>query len=133
MIFTIPGKPEGKGRPRFTQTGHAYTPQKTRDYEKLVAECFQSAGGKMADGYIELKVTAKMPVPKTAPKKKRAEMLGGKILPAVKPDFDNVLKIVADGLNGVAYKDDAMICKASIEKVYAEEGETVVEVIAVEV
>ena len=30
----ISGQPIGKGRPRFTKTGHAYTPTKTREYEK---------------------------------------------------------------------------------------------------
>ena len=34
--FTIPGPPQGKGRPRFTKSGHTYTPAKTAEYEKLV-------------------------------------------------------------------------------------------------
>lgn len=29
--FTIPGVPQGKGRPRFTQNGATYTPKKTKD------------------------------------------------------------------------------------------------------
>jgi len=33
LRFWIPGKPVPKGRPRFGQ-GHAYTPIKTRDYER---------------------------------------------------------------------------------------------------
>ena len=33
-----------------------------------------------------------------------------------KPDSDNIIKIVLDGLNKVAYHDDAQICKLSFEK-----------------
>ena len=34
--FTIEGAPVPKGRPRFTRTGHTFTPAKTRQYEALV-------------------------------------------------------------------------------------------------
>ena len=36
-----------------------------------------------------------------------------------KPDSDNIIKIVLDGLNKVAYHDDAQICKLSFEKRYS--------------
>jgi Holliday junction resolvase RusA-like endonuclease len=29
----VSGQPQGKGRPRFTRTGRAYTPSKTKEYE----------------------------------------------------------------------------------------------------
>ena len=32
--FTIEGEPKGKGRPRFTRGGHAYTPKETVEYEE---------------------------------------------------------------------------------------------------
>lgn len=35
--FTVLGEPKGKGRPRFsTQTGRAFTPKQTVNYETLV-------------------------------------------------------------------------------------------------
>ena len=37
-----------------------------------------------------------------------------------KPDSDNIIKIVLDGLNKVAYYDDAQICKLSFEKRYSQ-------------
>ena len=39
--FTVPGIPVGKGRPRFMKNGHTYTPQKTRDYEDKVVQCWK--------------------------------------------------------------------------------------------
>ena len=36
------------------------------------------------------------------------------------PDGDNILKAVADALNGVCYKDDKCLIKMSIEKFYSD-------------
>lgn len=36
-----------------------------------------------------------------------------------KPDVDNIVKIVADALNGVAYHDDTQIVSVLAKKVYA--------------
>lgn len=36
ISFTIEGVPVPKGRPRFTRSGHTYTPDTTRKYEALV-------------------------------------------------------------------------------------------------
>ena len=41
-----------------------------------------------------------------------------------KPDSDNIIKIILDGLNGVCYHDDAQICRVIFEKKYAEIPET---------
>lgn len=41
--LTVFGQPVGKGRPRFTRLGHAYTPEKTKEYENLVRGTFISS------------------------------------------------------------------------------------------
>jgi Holliday junction resolvase RusA-like endonuclease len=40
--YQLMGEPVGKGRPRFTRNGHAYTPRDTRVYEDLVAWCVRA-------------------------------------------------------------------------------------------
>ena len=47
-------------------------------------------------------------------------MLNGEMLPAKQPDIDNIMKIVLDALNGVAYHDDSQICKVNFMKMYSE-------------
>ena len=42
LEFTVDGEPVGKGRPRFTRNGHAYTTEKTADYEQLVKLYFRN-------------------------------------------------------------------------------------------
>ena len=36
IYFIVPGEVIPKGRPRFTRSGHAYTPKRTTDYETKV-------------------------------------------------------------------------------------------------
>ena len=127
MTFTIEGQPQGKGRPRFTKNGHAFTPQATRDYENLIAESFKAAGGELFDGYVCVNISAFYKIPQATTKVKRGMIERGFLKPAVKPDIDNVLKVVLDALNGVAYKDDSRVVSVTARKVYSFEPKIVIE------
>ncbi len=50
-------------------------------------------------------------------------MLVGDILPTKRPDSDNIVKIILDALNGVAYQDDSQVCKIHFAKIYAKTSE----------
>ena len=63
-------------------------------------------------------IEAVFPIPKSWPRAKKAEALAGK-LPPGKPDIDNILKVVLDGLNGIAYEDDKQVTMTQCKKVYA--------------
>ena len=53
-------------------------------------------------------------------KKKIELMEKGEIRPTIKPDLDNCVKIVADSLNGIAYKDDSQIVSVVADKYYSD-------------
>lgn len=36
--------------------------------------------------------------------------------PNKKPDIDNIVKIILDAMNGIAFKDDTQITKLNVEK-----------------
>lgn len=122
--FTILGNPTGKGRPRFSaRTGHAYTPKGTVVYESLVRTeyCIQCKNFMFDDNaMLDMKISAFYEIPKSTSKKRRQMMLDGKIRPTKKPDMDNVVKIIADSLNKVAYRDDTQIVECKCSKYYAE-------------
>lgn len=131
VAFTIPGDPVGKGRPRFARVGNfvkAYTPKKTQTYEDIVRyhalEAWQ--GRALLDGApIQLDVHCYIAVPASWSKKKRAAALVfGGLRPIGKPDADNFLKLVADALNGVIYRDDSAIWDARVTKQYSEVART---------
>lgn len=137
MHFDVPGVPRGKQRPRVVrQNGRtiSFTPDQTVQYENLVRWCYKTAEGKRFPDDMPLKVTiqAFYEIPKSASKKKRAQMLDGEIRPTKKPDADNIAKIICDALNGIAYRDDAQVVTCIINKRYSEEPSVSVEIEEVE-
>lgn len=111
--------PVGKGRPRFTKSGHTYTPQKTKDYEELVKyEFIRQCGNNPTDKPVRLEINAYFKIPKGTSKANAKKMFEGEILPTKKPDADNIIKAVADALNGVAYFDDKQIVICRCDKIY---------------
>lgn len=126
VSFTVWGEPKGKGRPRFSTVGKyakAYTPAETVSYENLVKVeyCRQCKNAKFEDGsMLDLRVFAYYAIPKSTSKKKRQLMLDKVIRPTKKPDMDNIIKIIADSLNNIAYHDDAQIVDTMVRKFYSE-------------
>lgn len=123
MDFLVYGKPIGKQRPRFSRLSHSvYTPDKTVKYEQRIAEAYTAAGGKCIpdDCYVCVSVSAFFPVPKSYSKVKRKACIDGDIRPDKKPDVDNVLKVVLDALNGLAYEDDKQVIEALCRKYYTD-------------
>ena len=130
ITFEVPGEPRGKGRPRFTRDGRPYTDSETRAYENKIVAYYRKALGafRWSDtAFIRVKVTCYYQIPKSATKAATAAMQAGTILPSRKPDIDNVLKVVLDALNGVAYKDDSRVVGVEAEKIYSITPKLVIE------
>ena len=130
--FEIEGKIKGKGRPRFAKYGSfvkAYTPTETASYENLIKLQFKiSCGDWYSESPLKMKITAIHGIVKSATKKDRIKMLDGDLKPTKKPDADNIVKIICDALNGVAYKDDTQVVELEMKKVYGELEKVVVEI-----
>lgn len=104
VAFTVPGDVTGKARPRFARkSGKVYKPKKSAEYEELVVAMYRETGCEPFCGPVSVKVDIYRALPKTTPKKVASEP------DTHKPDADNVLKIVLDALNGVAYHDDSQV------------------------
>lgn len=126
----LDGPPRGKGRPRFrnirTKDGRAfvstYTDSKTVSYETALAmqATLAMAGQSPLSGALRVSVFAGMPIPKSWSHSKRRSAVEGRILPTVKPDVDNTLKLL-DALNKIVWIDDNQIVNAEISKRYAEQ------------
>jgi Holliday junction resolvase RusA-like endonuclease len=125
ISFEIPGKPFGKQRPRHGK-GSTYTPKETVNYEAYVKQIYTANNLPYMTGQIWADLVIKYDIPKSTSKKDRELMLKGTIRPTKKPDIDNILKIIFDALNGVAYKDDTQIYRVSCTKMYAEEPKVIV-------
>lgn len=135
VMFKVYGQPTGKGRPRFSKkTGVAFTPKETVNYENLVRMEYtrQCEGRRFPDdAMLDLRIKAYYSIPKSASKKKKEQMILGIIRPIKKPDMDNIIKIIADSLNQIAYRDDAQIVDNQCRKFYSEKPRVEVKIIQI--
>ena len=126
ITFTVLGSPQGKGRPKSSRRGDrtiTYTPEQTVLYENLIKTEYRAQCGlhRFADdAALDMTVIAYYAIPKSASKKQKALMLADRVRPTKTPDADNVIKVVADSLNQVAYRDDAQIVSVWLQKYYSE-------------
>lgn len=131
--FTVYGEPKAKGRPRVSvrKSGdgektfaRAYTPKETVVYENQVKMEYENQCDSFLfpdDAMLDVRIFAFYGIPKSVSKKKRQMMIDGDIRPIKKPDFDNIAKIICDSLNGIAYRDDAMVVDGMFRKYYSEQ------------
>ncbi|MGD9567555.1 MAG: RusA family crossover junction endodeoxyribonuclease [Sedimentibacter sp.] len=125
--FTILGEPQGKGRPRFANIKGKVitrTPDATVLYENLIATEYrrQVGSAKFPDNeMVDMRIMAYFTIPASASKKKKKQMEDCEIRPTKKPDMDNIIKVVADSLNQIAYRDDAQVVDCQIRKYYSQQ------------
>lgn len=135
LSFTAHVSPCGKDRPRFSMGSgfpRVYTSGKTRRFETIFSDV--AHGAMMRAGLVptydavRLRIVAYFPIPQSYSKKKRGECIAGLIKPMMKPDIDNVVKVVLDAMNGVVYDDDKQVFELVVAKRYTECCEGYIEV-----
>jgi Holliday junction resolvase RusA-like endonuclease len=125
IMFTVYGEPVAKGRPRFSTRGKfpvAYTPEKTKVYEFEVGMMALAAmgGTKPLEGALEAFIYITYAVPESYSKKRLEACLSGLEKHTKKPDLDNVIKAVIDGMDKIVFDNDSQITSIHATKVYGE-------------
>ena len=133
LRITIPGTPVGQGRPRFAKRGNfvkAYTPEKTANYENLVALAAHQAmaGRDPHQGPLVIELLLVITPPASWSNKKQMAALRQEMVPTTKPDIDNTLKGILDACNGIVWADDKQVVKATVEKRYGVTAQAVLDV-----
>lgn len=97
------------------------TPAKTVNYENLVKMKAEEAmaGKPLLQGPCQVVIGLFCQVPASWSQKKRAAALAGDVLPTTKPDADNCVKAIFDGMNGVVWRDDVQAVDLKVSKRYA--------------
>jgi Holliday junction resolvase RusA-like endonuclease len=104
-VFTLMGEPRAKERPRFNRTtGGVYTPSATKKAEAEIAEAFQQESSSKFSSNVAVEMFFYC-----FAKSKR--------------DVDNMVKLVLDGLNGIAYDDDFSVIAITAKRVRVETKE----------
>lgn len=123
ITFTIHGKPFAKQRPRFSR-GRTYTPKETVSFERAVGQIAKPLFARPFSGPIKMTILASFAPPKSWSQKKKREHLGK--YHTQRPDKDNLEKAICDGLNRIAFEDDAQVAWSDTRKVWGPEARTVV-------
>lgn len=121
LEFTIPVKPQSKQRHRTGRGGQHYTPAATRAFENTVLmaarEAMRKAGLSVFEGAVRVDMLLVFDRPKRHPK----SWPQGLVARPKRPDRDNLVKAVNDGLKAI-WGDDAQVVCGEPFKCYAEEG-----------
>lgn len=123
---TIPGQPVGKARARVAVRNgkaHAYTPERTANWEGVAAAWMRSQWGrrKPLSGAVVLRITALFGRPGRLD---YHDSPPGRLLHTDKPDWDNLGKIVSDAMQKArVVNDDCQVCCANVTKYYVARGE----------
>lgn len=125
IMFTVYGDPVAKGRPRFAKRGNfvqTYTPEKTKTYESEVAMMAKAAMGasEALEGALEAFIYVTFSIPASYSKKRSEACLSGLEKHTKKPDLDNVVKSVVDGMDKIVFLNDSQITSIHATKVYGE-------------
>ena len=124
IAFSVPGEPQGKGRAKIVKIGgfsRMATPAKTIAYEGLVATIAAQAmaGAAPFEGPVAVECDLLFSVPRSASKRARERALARAAYPTKKPDADNVLKAICDGMNQVVFRDDVQVVDVRMTKRFA--------------
>lgn len=132
VTFAVLGDPVAKGRPRASRTHTGIrmrTPAATKRYEEIVQSAARAAMGAGAPFRrpVSLRVEIYLPIPLSWSKVRQTKARIGVICATNKPDADNVLKAIKDGMNGIVYDDDSQVIAMTVTKKYALEPRVDVE------
>lgn len=118
VSFSVDGDPKPQGSKRAfvnPKNGRAIIVEDNklvRPWRERVLWAARDACETPLDGPIAITLAFRMPRPKSLPKRRA-------MLPAKRPDLDKLTRAVFDALTGIAYHDDAQVCRVTATKVYA--------------
>lgn len=126
--FEVPGKPMGKprhrrGRNKKTGQVFEHPDPKGQQYEGRIADCFLAACGERPvphDGPVCMTIDAYFPAPKSKPKWWHERLSVTGIQCMSRPDADNIVKVVCDALQHIAFSEDAHVTSVMASKWHSE-------------
>lgn len=128
MIFRFDIEPVQQARPRarrLNRTIILYDPAKVKKFKSEIEQLskeqmFDNNWERLEDVPVEVEICFYRAIQKSISKKEHERRANGESLPIVKPDVDNLIKSCLDGLNGIVWKDDALITDIHARKRYSD-------------
>lgn len=114
-FYVIPGDPIPLARARLSR-GQFYDSQKHWKVSWGIYVAQQHGSEPHFSGPIEMDVVFYMPIPKNLTDKKKKLLYDQWYI--YRPDSTNLTKFIEDAIQAITYKDDCIIVKLNVEKVY---------------
>ena len=132
--FFIPGTPTPKQSMRIGRKNgkmQTFTAAPVVNYQNLIKlQAHQAMQGRpLITGPVTLNIVIYFLPPTSLTKKEKALLADGKLYPLVRPDRDNCLKGIQDGLNGIVYVDDKQVVDGVLQKRYGNQKGVQVEIL----
>jgi Holliday junction resolvase RusA-like endonuclease len=108
----------------MTRQGRAYTPKETVSFERTVASIAAQRFDQPMEGPVRVTVYATFEPAKSWSKKKTAEHINRHH--TQKPDGDNIIKAILDGMNRIAFADDSQVAEQYVRKMWGPKAQTVI-------
>lgn len=116
--FIVPGKPYPLKRPRRASFGGMFDPKDNVQAKAAVAQIARLYIKRPMEGPVVLCATFLFERPKSHYGK--SLKASAPIFHTQRPDVDNLIKTVLDGLNGIAWNDDAQVVEVSGKKAWSD-------------
>lgn len=125
LTFEVLGTPVPQHRPRFSRAGkfvRTYNVKEDTQYrEKLYWEAKKALKTPILRGIpLRVDIDVFRALPSSLAPAKRDLALLGVVRPSTRPDVDNYLKQIFDGLNGIVWEDDGQIVTVTAAKWYSD-------------
>jgi Holliday junction resolvase RusA-like endonuclease len=88
------------------------------DLNTLAGKVMAAENRRPFDGPLEVEILCVYPIPRSRSLKQQEAAARGDVYPDVRPDLDNIVKVVQDALTKVVYRDDACIVDLHVRKIY---------------
>ncbi|MGG0663425.1 RusA family crossover junction endodeoxyribonuclease [Viridibacillus arvi] len=130
ITFEIDGDVQAQQRPKFSRIGKGVSvrdPKESKDYKsfvRLVAS--EHSPAELITEPIKLYIDVFRKIPKSFSKKKHLQAVEGELRPTTKPDIDNLVKGIKDGLSKVIWHDDSQVIELVARKFYSDKPKAVV-------
>ena len=121
--FIVSGEPVALGRPRFTRSGRVYTPKKSEAALEEVVQAIRNYEESRREPIATIDKPVHLIVDFIHARPKRMRK-GGRVIKNTKPDIDNCLKLILDGISRAGlWTDDNLVAQITAKKYYGETGE----------
>ena len=115
VTITLPLRPMAAPRPRVTRYG-THNRESYTQFKAAIGLACRRHFPRPLEGPLGMRLLFQFRTPKSWSRKRRAAAFHH----SIRPDADNLAKSILDGLNGIAFVDDAQISRLSVSKRWGE-------------